>query len=240
MPIPSASPKERRETPLVIGYLKGTIIQKAPDRSHVVLRSGGIGFEVSMTQETYDKLEQGQKTALWIHLQVREDAMTCYGFLREDEKRLFRILLTASGLGPKTALSLLAEHGPQGIIQLISRKDADGLSSAPGVGKKLAQKLILELGTKIDKIGLTFEGIAAVATEAHPAARVERDLGEDIASALANLGFTPAQIKVTLDRLRERDEWKAFDFETGLRTALKELSGRVRPSDPTAAGTTHG
>lgn len=220
----------------MIGFIKGRVLQKNADPPSAVLRSGGLGLEVHLTRETYERLVEGETAELWLHLQVREDAMTLYGFATDNEKKLFRVLLTASGLGPKTALSLLAEHGPRTLIQLISRKDSDAISSAPGVGKKLAQKLILELGTKVEKLEFSLEALTSAVAHHAPVATKDRDVSEDLTSALSNLGFAPVQIKSVLDRLRDREDWGHIDFETGLRTALKDLSGRIRPLE----GASHG
>lgn len=210
----------------MLGFLKGQIIAKDPEGHHCVVLVGGVGYEVSVPTSLFTRLLAQEEASLWVHTHVREDALVLFGFATEAEKNFFRVLLGVSGLGPKTALSLIAEHGADRLAQLILSKEADEISSAPGVGKKLAQRLILELGAKVEKLTWVTEVQRVDAEIKGKATPSRRQLRDDLASALANLGYLPQQIKNALDKVMDRPEAEAQGFEANLRSALKELSSR--------------
>ena len=215
----------------MLGFLKGKIISKNLDAQICVLLSHRIGFEVMLAKRHFETTLVGDSVAFWIHSHVREDAFTLFGFASEAEKFLFRILLGVSGLGPKTALSLLGEHGARRLIHLIIAKDSDALSEAPGVGKKLAQKVILDLASKVEKLAWA-EKLPKTAIEARDEMLPPvKQLREDLNSALVNLGFIPNHIKTTLDKLFERENVEEIGFAEALKSALKEMSGRGRPTE---------
>jgi len=209
----------------MIGFLQGTLVSKNPDSQSCVLLVSGVGYEINVTSRLFDTFVQGAALSLWVHTHVREDALLLYGFATEGEKHFFRVLLGVSGLGPRTALSLLAEHGPDRLSQHIQNKDIDEISTASGVGKKLAQRLVLELGTKLEKLAWAAQ-LEKVSQEIKSGSvSPEKRLREDLSSALSNLGYAPNPIKSVLDRILEREE--EAGFEACLRAALKELSGRA-------------
>jgi Holliday junction DNA helicase RuvA len=213
----------------MLGYLRGKIISKNPESQQCVVLTHRVGFEVTLPRGLFESIAVQSLASFWIHSHVREDTFALYGFASEADKYLFRILLGVSGLGPKTALSLLGEHGADRLVKLLVRKDADALSQAPGVGKKLAQKIILELAGKVEKLAWVGElPKAAPEAKTEPLSPVEQ-LRADLTSALANLGFVPAHIKTTLDKLFERENVQEMGFAACLKIALKEMSGRARP-----------
>jgi Holliday junction DNA helicase RuvA len=164
---------------------------------------------------------------LWLYTHVREDALILFGFFSEAEKQLFKILIGVSGLGPKIALSLLSQHGPEKLIQLIIHKRTSEISEASGVGKKLAERLVLELSTKLSKLAW-IQSMPQVETSIAPVIlSKEERVREDLISALSNLGYSVGQIKNTLDRMFLREDTMGLGFEALLRTALKEISGRA-------------
>jgi Holliday junction DNA helicase RuvA len=190
-----------------------------------------MGFEISVHKGLLEKLVLNQKIALWIHTHVREDLLVLYGFTSDTEKMFFRQLLSVSGLGPKTALSLLSEHGAERLANLIQNKKGAEISEAPGVGKKLAEKIILDLASKIEKwfwlTKLTMNSTGKGEKITPP----ESNLRNDLSSALSNLGYHTSQIKATLDSMLS-DDIEDISFEVGLKRALRELS-KVTPRSET-------
>lgn len=207
----------------MIGFLSGKLISKTVETSHVVISTESVGYEVTVVKTTFDRLSLDSRYSLWIHTHVREDILQLYGFETEMEKQLFRVLLSVSGLGPRTALSLLSEHGPERLAQFIMNKDTGAISEAQGVGKKLAERIALELASKMEKMAWAIQLQKVATPMASATISGERQLREDLTSALLNLGYPPNQVKGTLDRVLE-DE---LGFEASLKAALKEMSGRA-------------
>lgn len=214
----------------MIGYLSGKCVSKNRDGRQCVVLCDRVGYEVTVPGALLDHVQIDTDLQLFIHTHVREDVLTLFGFLTEHDKALFRLLLSASGLGPKTALSLVEHHGALRLVSLITEKDVNELSEAPGVGKKLAQRIILELSAKIEKW--------AFLQDLKPSEQVRRSsetapaptsLKTDLSSALTHLGYPPHQIRNVLERLLSEEENEKLGFETCLKSALKELSGRGLP-----------
>lgn len=128
----------------MIAFLKGTMAGRTSDAAFIEVN--GMGFQVGMPATDISKLpERGESVAVFTHLAVREDAMTLYGFLSQEEKALFERLIGVSGIGPKVALAALSSFKPEELINAISAQDVKAVSTIPGVGKKTAQRMILEL-----------------------------------------------------------------------------------------------
>jgi len=210
----------------MVGYLHGKILSKQPETNQCLLITGGVGYELTLPARVFDTLTEGQEVSLWVHTHAREDILMLYGFGSEAEKQFFRLLLGVSGLGPKTALSLLSEHGAHRLPQLIIAKEADEIATASGVGKKLAQRLTLELASKLEKMTWVIQLEKVSEENRSVALSPKRQLRDDLSSALTNLGYVPQQIKVALDRLFDREENQDLGFEACLKGALKELSSR--------------
>ena len=220
----------------MIGYLKGKVLSKNLETYQCTILSYRVGYEISVPLSLFDRLLVGENTALWIHTHVREDTLALYGFANENEKLFFRLLLTVSGLGPKSSLALLTEHGTEKLAHCIRSQDATALSSAPGIGKKLAQKIILELQPKMEKLAwLAFSGRSLGPTKAATPTPTAT-LRDDLSSALVNLGFAPQQVKPALERLFEREELETSGFETCLKLALKEMNTRPLHSEGAGRG----
>lgn len=210
----------------MLGFIQGKLLSKSPETHQAVVLAGELGYEINLPQRMFDLLEVDRPVRLWIHSHIREDQFTLFGFESETEKYFFRQLLGVSGLGPKTALSLISEHGARRLVDLILQKNADQIAEAPGVGKKLAQRLVLELSTKVEKwawVQALGPSEPAVAGET---IRTHTDLRGDLLSALAHLGYQPRDIKNTLDKVFEDETAENAGFEYCLRSALKEMSGR--------------
>lgn len=134
----------------MIGCIEGTIVHKE-DRA-MILSAGGVGYAICVTPETANGQAVGAKMLLWTHLSVKENALELYGFLRREELALFRLLIGISGIGPKSALNVLSLADRETLAHAIERGDAGYLTKVSGIGKKLAEKIVLELK---DKIGIT-------------------------------------------------------------------------------------
>ena len=206
----------------MLGFVEGKIISKNFESSHLTLLCEKVGYEITVSKRLFEKHSLSENVSLWLHTHVREDQLTLFGFPSEIEKNLFRVLLSVSGLGPKTALSLLSEHGSERLCQFVLKKDATSVSSAPGVGKKLAERIILELAPKLEKLSWLAQITAKSETNAQTKKPEPADeLREDLTSALQNLGYQLAQIRPILDRVLERE---VQAFEVCLKAALREMS----------------
>ena len=137
----------------MIGHLKGKIISKNPPE--VLLEVGGIGYEILCPMSTFYQLDKASEdTLLFTHLSIKEDAHTLFGFITKDEKIIFRELIRVNGIGPKVALAILSHLSVNALIECISNEDADLLAKTPGIGKKTALKLIVELQDRLSKLEL--------------------------------------------------------------------------------------
>lgn len=190
----------------MIGRLEGTVLDKSAEG--VMLGVGGVGYEVQCPLTVIDRLpRKGGTCALAIHTYVREDQLSLFGFSNLDERRLFRQLIGVSGIGPRLGLACLSGMDAETLIAAIANSDAKALSRTPGIGKRTAERIILELK---DKVG----GVPG-----RPATK--NSLLTDLESALGNLGYSTREVDKLLTSLG--DEAAAMDFESLLREALKRL-----------------
>lgn len=172
----------------MIGRLSGTVVESRPDR--VLLDVGGVGYEVSVPLGTYTALPPaGQKAVLLVHTVVREDAISLYGFATAQEKAVFERLLSVSGIGPKVALTVLSGLPLPELVSSIVTQNARRLATIPGIGKKLAERLALELKEKMEGIGLSASARAHVP---------KTSAAEDAIGALTNLGYKLAQAEAAV------------------------------------------
>jgi len=195
----------------MIGRLTGRLASKAPD--HVLLEVGGVGYLVHIPLSTfYDLPEQESPASLWIHTHVREDALALFGFLTEREKSLFLLLLGVTGIGPRVALTVLSGMPPADLVEALRNKDSRKLVAVPGVGKKTADRMVLELADKVANL--------APETPAGETAAVSAD---DVVSALVNLGYRRVEAERAVDAISRTGPPK--DFGEFLKEALKRLTG---------------
>ena len=198
----------------MIALLTGKIAIKSPDT--VVLDVGGVGYRVQIPFSTYFSLpEDGAQLTLHIHTNVKEDAIHLFGFLTQEEKQFFQLLLTVSGVGPKLARDILSNIQTDELATALSRGDLARLSAIPGIGKKSAERLVLELKEKIVKLGLT-----GSRSQSTPAAAQERSVRDDVTSALVNLGYKEAIVSMALAEIDINPE---ASMEATLKLALKRL-----------------
>jgi Holliday junction DNA helicase RuvA len=196
----------------MIALLTGTIAYKSPD--HIILDVNGVGYRVMIPFSTYYELPEDGVVSLHIHTSVREDAIQLYGFRTRLEKTFFQLLISVSGVGPKLAKDILSNIQPAALAQALSLGDIHKLSTIPGIGKKTAERLILELKDKVGKLD-----ISALPTSEARGIPAE-DAMEDVASALMNLGYKEPQVRKALGGL---DASGGAGVEELLKQALKIL-----------------
>lgn len=201
----------------MIAYLEGRLTRKSP--SQLVVLVGGVGYKLFIPVSTYYELpEEGSEVSLHVHTHVREDILALYGFASVTEERLFQHLIGVNGVGPALALKVMSGLEPKALVDAIRSSDLRRLSSIPGVGKKTAERLVVELRDKMAGIGPVGTEDASKA----PLSRVE-SLREDVLSALANLGFPRSSAEKSVEAaLREEPE---ISFEGALKRVLRKLSG---------------
>ena len=170
----------------MISYLEGEVELKKP--GWVIIKTGGVGYKVSVTPSFSDTFNEGDSTKMYIYTQVREDILALYGFKEVSELDLFELLLSVSGIGPKAAIGILSAATPENITESIVRQDPTILSSVPGVGKKTAEKVVIELKNKVGATGNIFDNQNTGKTE-------------DVYLALANLGFKPQEAREAMSGL---------------------------------------
>lgn len=172
----------------MIGLLRGVLLQKEPPA--LLLEAGGVGYEVEAPMTTfYDLPAVGQPVTLYTHLVVREDAHLLYGFTRESQRRLFRGLLKVNGVGPRVALAVLSGLSEQELVRCLSSEDVGRLTKVPGIGRKTAERLIIELRDKVTAPAAAFE----VAAGGGAAAAVAADPVDEAVAAMIALGYKPPE-----------------------------------------------
>lgn len=160
----------------MIAHLRGRLIAKHPNQA--IVEAGGVGYDVTISVPTFTDLPAaGNEVSLHVHTHVREDAIALFGFLRQEEKRLFEKLISVSGIGPKLAITILSGMAATEMVAAIRGNDVARLTRIPGIGKKTAERMVLELRDKLEHF--------AAAPAAAPMSAVE----EDVISALLNLGY---------------------------------------------------
>ena len=193
----------------MIAHLRGRLVAKHPNQA--IVEAGGVGYDVTITVPTFSELPAaGADIALHIHTHVREDALALYGFLRAEEKQLFEKLITVSGIGPKLAITILSGMATAEMVGAIRSNDFARLTKIPGVGRKTAERMCVELRDKLEGFG------APQPTVAHSAAE------EDVISALTNLGYQRALAEKAVERAVQATGRENFDAI--FRAALASLS----------------
>ena len=196
----------------MIAHLSGTLLEKHVQR--LVLDVGGVGYDVAVPLSTfYGVGEPGARVALRIHTHVREDALQLFGFATALELTLFERLISVSGIGPKVALSVLSGIEPEPLVRAIRSGDVVRLVKIPGVGKKTAERLIVELRDRLPHVG---------AAEPEAPADSGDELRADLLLALGNLGYQRAAVEKTVDKILKQPDARAF--ETALKLVLRDLA----------------
>lgn len=195
-------------------YVKGKVAHLAPNLA--VIDCGGVGYACRTTSYTLSSLQVGQEGTLYTHLNVREDAMELYGFATENEKSCFQMLIGVSGVGPKAALSILSATTPEGLATAIITGNEKALTVAQGIGKKIAQRILLELKDKLAKgqLPAAEEGYGGTGITVIP-----QDKVSEATAALAVLGYQPGEITMALKGI----DLEGLSLEEIIRQALKKM-----------------
>lgn len=196
-------------------YLSGVVAELYPNLA--VIDCGGVGFEVNTSSYTLSQLKAGEKAKLYTYVHIREDAFEIYGFSGKSEKRCFEMLLGVSGVGPKAALSILSVNTPESLIMSIVSGNERAITAAAGVGKKIAQRVILELKDKMAKEteSVSFQD----ATAFSPVAVGDRSKLGDASAALAVLGYSAPEINAALKAV----DMENLTLEQIIKAALKQM-----------------
>jgi len=197
----------------VIGYLRGRLLRATPER--LVVEAGGVGYAVAVSLVTYSEIERrgGEAVELYVHTHVREDQLALYGFASERELELFERLITVSGIGPRLAQVVLSGLPAADLLQAIATGDVARLTRLPGVGKKTAERMVVELR----------DALQALAREAAPEpAAPAAASDDDLVAALVNLGYKAAQAEKAVGDARR--EAPGASFHELLPLALRRLS----------------
>jgi len=200
----------------MIAHLSGTLLAKAPQS--LIIENGGIGYEVTVPLSTFYALpDQNGRVSLHIYTHVREDALMLFGFYTPLEKEIFTMLLSVSGIGPKLATNILSGIGPEDLLEAMARGDTVRMQSIPGIGRKTAERIALELRERAMKLKGTIEPSA-------PQVIPSQDKGmlDDAASALVNLGYSAKSARDAVEKARSRLD--IFNLQSLIKEALRVLA----------------
>ncbi|XID75539.1 Holliday junction branch migration protein RuvA [Alkanindiges sp. WGS2144] len=198
----------------MIGCLTGVV--RALEASVVLLDVNGVGYEIDTPLTTFCQLKTGQNVTLWTHLVIREDAHLLYGFFDTTDKALFRTLIKVNGVGPKLALSILSSMSSAMLVQAIDMQDVTTLTRIPGVGKKTAERLVIELRDRLQKLGssdsssITPLGITTIS----PVAEAE--------AALVSLGYKPLEAQKAVAAFKGEHSESAALIRAALKSMMKQ------------------
>ncbi|MBK5290521.1 MAG: Holliday junction branch migration protein RuvA [Acidobacteriia bacterium] len=188
----------------MIALLRGTVLEKHPNQ--VIVETGGVGYEVTIPVSTFSLLPNaGEPVTLRVHTHVREDSLALFGFASLDEKRLFEKLIQVSGIGPKLAITVLSGLASADLVHAIRQGQVEMLVRIPGVGKKTAERMVLELRDKLDLLG----GDRAASTASSPSSL--DPVEEDVLSALMNLGCNRASAEAAVKKAKAAGAGAGFD-----------------------------
>lgn len=196
----------------MIGRLRGTLISKQPPS--LLIEVGGVGYDVDAPMSTiYDLPATGKEVTLLIHYAVREDGVSLYGFLRENDRAMFRHLLKVSGIGAKIALAVLSGVSTDDLSRLVHAGDVVALTKIPGIGKKTAERMVVELRDRVDAVGVRLPStIAGEATPTDPVA--------EATVALQQLGYKPVEASRLVQKVAADGDTAEAIIRKALRAAL--------------------
>lgn len=198
----------------MIAFLRGRVLEKYPNR--IIVDVHGVGYEVHVPLSTYyDVGDEGAEITLRVHTHVREDALQLYGFLTDLERQLFERLIAISGIGPRLAIAVLSGMDTRELVAAVQRADVARLTGVPGIGRKTAERIVLELKDRLAQLAFAPEGGAPFAS---PADR----LRDDLISALQNLGYHRPQAERAVESVLTGTP--EATFEAALKQALRELA----------------
>lgn len=205
----------------MIGKLRGKV--DAIGEAHAIIDVNGVGYEVQLSSRTLRNLKLGEEVSLTIDTHVREDSIRLFGFSSEIERSWFRTLQTIQGVGSKMALAVLGTMSPQDLANAIALKDTGAVAQAPGVGKKLAERLVLELKDKAPALTVAGLHVPNATAPGGAAGPVEGNAAAEAISALTNLGYNPGQASAAIAAAAKELGAEA-DTAKLIRRGLKELA----------------
>ena len=195
----------------MIGHLKGKLISKNPPE--ILLEVGGIGYELLCPMSTFYQFDSDQKDILlYTHLSIKDDSHTLFGFITKDEKNLFRELIRVNGVGPKVALAILSHLSASSLVECIIHENAELLAKTPGIGKKTALKVIVELQDRLDKVELTSASTLVMSNKVGQNTNTKQAL-----TALQSLGFKVKEANKMLSNIEDQ----TLSTEELIRLALR-------------------
>lgn len=205
----------------MIGSLRGHVLERDLETG-VLIEVSGVGYLVTVTPSTLAELEPGSPAFLYVHHHIREDAQTLYGFATRSECTTFRVLIGTHGVGPALAMAILGTHAPGALVDVVTQADVAALTLVPGVGKKTAERLLVELRSRLSVPELDPVPTAAGGSpDGHRTSAVA-----DVRVALAGLGYGTDEVRDALRELAGRDDAAESDAATLLRDALRLLGAR--------------
>lgn len=199
----------------MISFIRGEIVKKGLD--YIILDNNDIGYYINTSFSTLNKVRDGERVLIQTYMHIREDIIALYGFLTTDEIDLFRKLISVNGVGPKAGLSVLSTYEHNTIREIILKNDVERMSKAPGIGKKTASKIILELKDKVgslDSLGISTEEIGSLSIDSE---------SSDLLNALTALGFNSYEAKKTLDKI----DFNGKTENEIIKEALKNINRQV-------------
>lgn len=195
----------------MIGSLRGTVLERLGDTT-VLLEVGGVGYLVTVTPRTLAELEPGSTAFVYVHHHIREDAQTLFGFRERNERTTFEVLIGTHGIGPSLAMAILGTHAPAALVDIVASSDLAALTLVPGVGKKTAERLLVELRSRLQ---------LPVLDAVLPGGAGGSSVLGSVREALAGLGYGPDEVRDVLREVPASD-----DASSLLRDALKLLGAR--------------
>lgn len=201
----------------MIAHLNGTVAGIGLDGA--VIEVGGVGLRVQCTPDTLATLKPGEHARVATSLVVREDSLTLFGFVSDDERNVFELLQTANGVGPRLALAMLAVHSPDGLRRAVATEDVKALTMVPGIGTKGAQKIILELKDRLGAPSGPAAGLGAA-----PSRKAAPSWRDQVNTGLLNLGWSARDAEAAVAAVEADFDGQAPDVATALRAALRKLS----------------
>ncbi|MEY4606364.1 MAG: Holliday junction branch migration protein RuvA [Ilumatobacteraceae bacterium] len=205
----------------MIGSLRGTVLERI-DASTALIEAGGVGYLVTVTPRALADLHPGTTAFVYVHHHIREDGQTLFGFLQRSERAAFQVLIATHGIGPSLALAILATHSPSALVDIVAGGDLGALTLVPGVGKKTAERLLVELRNRLDLPVLDAGGVPS-AGDGHGAGTTAMG---SVREALAGLGYGHDEIRDALRDAASSANGDAGDASTLLREALKVLGSK--------------
>ena len=209
----------------MIGYLRGVVLVRDAVGGTVVLDVGGVGYQVIVSWQTFTAVaEVGEETELWIHTHVREDTLALFGFATPEEKRMFQLLTSVPQVGPKNAIGVLGGFPLSELIAAIIDGQRATLERIPGVGKRTAERILLDLKEKLEPLRAAVDGGASAPQS--PSAPKTAAIDEDARAVLVNLGWKPKAVDKALVKAHESEPDESEDLDGLVRRTLALLMAR--------------